>query len=118
MTEKREAGDTRSISETINSLGWALFFVWLGVALLFDVGWGVGLVGVGAITLAGQAARKYFGLPLEGFWAVVGFIFLLGGTWELFEITLPLLPLLLIGAGLVLLIGALGGRHLARRSHG
>jgi len=47
-----------------------------------------------------------------------GLIFLLGGAWELYEITVPLLPLLLIGAGLVLLIGVLGGRHLARRSHG
>jgi hypothetical protein len=118
MTEKRHVGTTRSIGETLDSLGWALFFVWLGVALLLDVGWGVGLVGVGVITLGGQAARKYFGLPLEGFWSVVGLIFLLGGAWELFEITVPLLPLLLIGAGLVLLIGVFGGRHLAGRSPG
>ena len=117
MVEEQEGGERRSdLAERLDSLGWALFFVWVGAALLLDVSWGVGLLGVGVITLGGQAARKYFGLQLEGFWALVGSFFLIGGVWELFEITVPLLPLLLIGAGVALFIGVFGGRYLARRS--
>ena len=118
MVEEQEGGERRSdLAERLDSLGWALFFVWVGAAaLLLDVSWGVGLLGVGVITLGGQAARKYVGLQMEDFGALVGSFFLIGGVWELFEITVALLPLLLIGAGVALFIGVFGGRHLARRS--
>ena len=106
------------LAARLDSVGWALFFIWVGVALLLDVGWGIGLLGVGAITLGGQAARMTFGLRLEGFWAILGIIFLLGGIWELYGITVPLLPLLLIAAGVAVIIGAFAGRHLAGRTHG
>lgn len=39
--------------------------MWVGVAFLAAVGWGVGLLGVGIIALGGQATRKYFALKLE-----------------------------------------------------
>ncbi|MDH3254839.1 MAG: hypothetical protein OEM62_07610 [Acidobacteriota bacterium] len=119
MTEEDNGGSGRKvgIAKTLESLGWALFFIWVGMALLLDVGWGVGLLGVGVITLLGQAARKYFGLQLEGFWALVGLFFIMGGVWELFEIAVPLLPLLLIGAGVAVFIGTFCGKHLARRSN-
>lgn len=118
MVEGQEASEKRrGLAAKLDSLGWALFFIWVGAALLLDLGWGVGLLGVGIITLGGQVARKYFGLRLEGFWAIVGIIFVLGGVWELYGITVPLLPLLLIAAGVAVIIGVFGGRHLARRTH-
>jgi hypothetical protein len=55
----------------------------IGVALMAGIGWGPGLLGVGVITLAGQVSRKYFGLAVEPFWAVVALFFVLGGVWEL-----------------------------------
>ena len=90
-----------------DAIGWALFFIWVGTGFQLDVGWGVGLVGIGAIVLGGQVARRYSHLKLEAGWVVCGSLFLLGGLWELFGVTLPLFPVLFIVAGLALLISTL-----------
>jgi hypothetical protein len=93
----------------LDATGWGLFFIWTGIAFLGDVGWGVGLLGVGIIPLGVQAARKYLGLQLEGFWVAVGFFFVAGGIWKLFNIQLGLLPILCIAAGVALLGSRLVG---------
>lgn len=92
-----------------HAAGWGTFFLWVGIALLTDVGWGVGLLGVGLITLAGQAARTHFDLPLEGFALFLAALFRLGGVWELFQVELHLAPVLMVIAGIGLLISALRG---------
>ncbi len=48
----------RFLIKKLDAIGWGLFFIWKGAALIADVGWGVGLLGVGIITLGAQAARK------------------------------------------------------------
>jgi hypothetical protein len=63
----------------------------------------MGLLGVGIIILGGQVARKYLALKRAGFWFMVGFLFTLGGIWELFRVQVGLVPILCIIAGLVLL---------------
>jgi len=95
------------VARTLDSVGWGLFFAWVGFALLMDLSWGIGLLGVGAITLGGQAARWYFGLALEGFWVAVGVLFTLGGIWESLGIEVSLVPIVLILVGAVLLLSAL-----------
>jgi len=67
---------------------------------MWDVGWGVGLLGVRLITLAGQAARQYVHLKPEGFWVVVGALFLIGGLGALYQLEIPMGPLVLMVAGL------------------
>ena len=88
----------------LETIGWALFFIWVGIAFLLKLGFGIGLLGVGIITLGGQIARTYYKLKIEAFWVVIGILFLLGGFWELFEPRLPLVPVVLIVAGLVMLL--------------
>ena len=83
--------------------GWALFFIWVGIAWLADIGLGVGLLGVAAITLGMQATRKVFGVNVEGFWILVGLGFAVGGLWEWLDVQLPLAPIVLIAVGVVLL---------------
>ncbi len=95
------------LNTRLDAAGWGLFFVWIGIALVSGVGWGAGLLGVGIITLGGQAARKYFGLRAEAFWVLVGSLFSIGGIWELAYIQLGLLPILCIAIGLVLLASTL-----------
>jgi hypothetical protein len=85
-------------------VGWGLFFVWIGLAWLLNVGTGIGLLGVGVITLGMQAVRKYFNLKSEGFWVVIGVLFVAGGLSELLQVELPLAPILIIVAGLAVLI--------------
>lgn len=100
-------GNTLIVAHKLDAAGWGLFFVWVGVALMANIGWGLGLLGVGAIMLAGQVARRYFGLAIEGFWVVVGLFVAVGGVWELLGVRFSLVPIILIVAGMGLLFSAL-----------
>ncbi len=98
----------------LDAVGWGLFFIWIGIAFLADVGWGVGLLGVGVIALGTQVARKYLGLPVHSFWLLIGIAFVLCGLWQLLNIQLAeglilggLLPMLLVALGIVLIFSGL-----------
>ena len=106
----------RALAHKLDALGWGLFFIWLGYVLLADVGPGVALLGIGIIIWGGQLARLSFKLSLEGFWAVVGTGFVLGGVWQILETQLPLFPVLLILAGLAVIFTTFlrRGRHSVR----
>lgn len=99
------------LDQKLDAAGWGLFFLWVGIALLLDVGWGVGLLGVGIITLGEQAVRRYLGIGLDGFWVVVGLIFLVGGMWELAKIQISMLPFLIILAGVAIFASAFRRRR-------
>ncbi len=109
--DEANAAASHSLAKKLDAVGWGLFFVWVGIAFLADLGLGVGLLGVGVITLGEQAVRAFSNLKLEGFWVVIGLLFLLGGIWELFEPEVELIPVLLILVGLVWLASALWGKH-------
>lgn len=100
----------RGIARKLEAAGWGTFFIWVAIAILAEFAVGIALLGVGAITLAGQAARKFFALGLEGFWVVVGLSFLIGGLGQLFAPRLPLVPVLLLLAGGALIVAAVRGR--------
>ena len=100
------------LTRRLEVLSWGAFFVWLGYAFLADVGWGVGLIGVGVIILGEQAARALFRLGIEVFWFVVGTLFVLGGAWELLNVEIELVPVLLIALGVTMLGFGLSGKHL------
>lgn len=94
----------------LNAVGWGLFFIWIGAALLTHLGWGVGLLGVGVITLGGQAARIHSGLRLDGFGIGVGVLFVVAGLCHLLGVQVDFTPLLCVIAGLTLLASAVVGR--------
>jgi len=98
------------LHKKLDAAGWGLFFIWIGIALFARVGWEAGLLGVGIIILGVQLTRNYFGLKLEGFWVVAGFLFVLGGVWELFNVQFGLLPILCIAVGVALLVSTLVGK--------
>ena len=113
--EELEMTERLHLAKKLEAVGWGLFFVWVGVAFLANFGVGVGLLGVGVITLGVQAARKSSNLKLEGFWVVVGLLFMVGGFWELFEAKLALVPFLLIVAGLALLVSAVRSKKMSKK---
>lgn len=97
--------------QQLSAIAWGLLFVWVGVAVLFGVGWGYGLLGVGAIILGSQVAHLMVGeFRLDWFSTIVGLIFLLGGIWTLFSIQVGLVPILCIAAGVALMLSALTSR--------
>ena len=80
-----------------------MFFIWVGVAWLADFGIGIGLLGIAAITLGMQGLRKAYGVPVEGFWILVGLGFAIAGLWHWIDIQRPFAPFILIAMGVALL---------------
>ena len=87
-----------------DAAGWALFFIWVGIAWLAEVSLAVGLLGVAAITLGMQAIRKISGVRVEGFWVLVGLGFAVAGSWQWVDVEKPLAPIVLIAIGVALLV--------------
>ncbi len=115
-TQALKSAEGTKLNRKLEAVGWSLFFIWTAIAFFAHIGWGVGLLGVGIIILGAQAARKYYALKLEGFWLVVGFFFVAGGIWKLFNIQLGLLPILCVVAGIVLLGSRLIGSRESDRA--
>lgn len=100
------------LEKKLEGWGWGLFFVWVGIAFLTDLGWGLGLLGVSVITLGVQLFRVNGGLKAEGFWVVAGLLFLVGGLWEmLLESEFPMVPILLVVIGVALIWSTVGGKR-------
>ena len=111
--EELEDVNLQDMAHKLSATGWALFFIWIGIAFLAKFSVAVGMLGIGCITLGMQATRKQFKLQLEWFWIVVGILFFVGGLWELFKMDISLVPFILILGGIVLLISIFRGkRHL------
>lgn len=96
--------DRHDRSSRFDAAGWAIFFIWVGVAWLADVGTGVGLLGIAAITLGMQGLRRIYRVPVDRFWVLLGIGFAIAGFWQWFDIQKPLAPFILIAAGVALLI--------------
>ncbi|MHA2113845.1 MAG: hypothetical protein ACW98W_20505 [Candidatus Hodarchaeales archaeon] len=112
--EEQRTTEQRSLEKMLEVTAWGLFFIWVGVAFLTNLSFAVGLLGVGIITLVGQLARKYFNLKIEGFWIVVGLLFVIGGIWDLLDIKFQLVPILIIIAGLVMIISVIRSKRLVK----
>jgi hypothetical protein len=95
----------------LDSFAWGAFFIWIGVAIFANVSWGWWFVGVGIIILVSETIRRTRGLAASGFWIVCGAMFLVGGVWEILNITISLAPFFLIAFGLVVVWKAIAGDH-------
>ena len=102
--------EQRDAIKRITTIGWGMFFIWLGFVLMINAGSGFILLGVGLISLGMQVARKYSGLDSDGFWVVVGALFVIVGIWEMFEIKMPIMSVFLIVIGGAFLVSALKGK--------
>lgn len=94
----------------LDVFAWSFFFLWIGIALLSNLNWGIGLLGVGIIILGKQVTRKYLAFGFETFGVVCGVLFVLGGIWELLSVRISLVPVVCIAAGAALLLSALFGK--------
>ncbi|MDQ9169355.1 hypothetical protein Q8A64_02905 [Oxalobacteraceae bacterium R-40] len=74
--------ERRALIKKLDAVGWDLFFIWIGIAFLADVGWGMRLLGMGIITLGVQMARMRINLPIEGFTLMMGIYLLVAGAWR------------------------------------
>lgn len=107
MTQTSAIQEKSATWRRVDAFGWALSFIWLGVALLANVGWAWLLIGLGAITLGSQAALRAYHEKTSGFWIACGLVLLASGLWQLFGLTWPLMPILFILLGVGFLWSAL-----------
>jgi len=102
--------DSMRKNRNIDALAWGALFIWWGITLLIQFPAGTGLIGVGLILLAANAARYFQGLPLSGFTTTIGILALAWGVLELagtvLPFELPVFPILLIVLGLMILFGS------------
>ena len=102
--DRGEDNAARSERESaLDAVGWAALFIWVGTTWLLNVEFGVMLVGIGIVMLLVQGARRLFRVRVEGFWVLVGCGFFAAGYWELWNVGIPLAPVILIVAGVGLL---------------
>ncbi len=105
MQEARhEVSGEELFSRKVATAVWGLLLIWIGAALLLHWGWGVGLLGAGAILLVAQAVRRSRRVKVDGFGLAVGVVLVACGIWNLFDVALELAPLLCIGFGIALLV--------------
>jgi hypothetical protein len=97
----RKTGD---VAHKLDAVGWGLFLIWLGIVLLAKAQTSVALLGIGIIMLGVQLARVALKLRPEGFWFVAGLLFIVGALWQLANTRIPLVPILLIAAGVALVL--------------
>jgi len=96
-----------TVAGRIDSAAWGLFFLWTGIALLLDVGWGIGLLGVGILVLAMQAVRRGFGLKPDRLPLFVGGAITLAAVWKLAAIDTSPGSILLIVLGMAVVVRAI-----------
>lgn len=116
VPEKEEKEEPQKVPKSdlarkLDAVGWGLFLIWIGVVLLARAEASLALLGIGVIIVGVQMARVFLKLNPEGFWLVVGLLFVVGGIWQLLDAKLPLVPILLIVAGLALLLTRFLPRH-------
>ncbi len=103
-------------NRNIDALAWGALFIWWGLTLLIKFPAGVGLIGVGVILLAANAARYFQGMGLSAFSTTIGVLALVWGVLELagtvLPFALPVFPILLIILGLMVVFGR-GSERLA-----
>ena len=98
-------------SRQADAISWALFFIWIGVAMWIGIGWATALLGVSIIVLGTQAVLYARGKKVDGFWTACGAVLLASGIWLMFGLAMPLVPVLLVVLGAWMLASALFGVH-------
>lgn len=97
-------GTHTTFARSIDAAGWALFFMWVGVALLAGFSWTVSLIGTALIILSVQAILLFRRESLDVFMAAVGAVLLVGAVADIYSSIWSLFPALLIVVGIAMFV--------------
>ena len=88
-------------------IGTGLLAVWIGIAWFFDLGWGIGLLGVGGVYLIGQAWRVLLrGMSVLWEMIAVGVVCSAAGAATLLGFELRIGAVILVGIGCLMIFSA------------
>jgi hypothetical protein len=96
-----------TFARSIDSAGWALFFIWAGTALLAKISWNWWLAGTAILILGAQAALLLGRERLDTFMLALGVVLLAGSIADMLGCAWSLVPALLIVIGLMMLSASL-----------
>ena len=99
-----------SLARSVDSVGWALFFIWSGASLIADIGWTWWLAGTGTIVLGIQGALLFRGGRPDFFMVAIGLVLIAGSIADRLGSDWSFVPALLIAIGLAMLADSLLGR--------
>lgn len=109
--------ETRRLERRLGTASWGAFLLWVGICFVVGLSWGIGLIGVAIIIWLMQAIRGALKLGGEGLWLAIGALFGAAGLWDLFDVQVAFVSVVLVAIGAALLLAALvGGRK--RHQHG
>jgi hypothetical protein len=77
----------------IDTTGWGLFFLWVGVSHVASVGWGIAILGTGIISLGIQFARRLSGLAVDRWSVGFGACLSVAGLVQWLEVPVGTAPL-------------------------
>lgn len=82
ITERESSREPQlPLAATVDSAGWGVFLIWVGLALYGRLGWAVFFLGTGGLLLVGQAVRRSVGSNVDWFAVVLGiFLVVVGGS--------------------------------------
>lgn len=103
----RTIGANSTFVRKVDSIGWAIFFVGIGAAMLADVGWTWSMVGIAVIVFGVQAALFFRGERIDVFMLSVGLVLLVGAVADMLGSPWSLIPVLLIVIGVAMLVNAI-----------
>lgn len=106
---RKRLGRNSTFVRSVDAIGWALFFMWVGIALLASFSWTVSLVGTAAIILVVQGTLLLRGERLDVFMAAIGVVLLIGAFADVYGSPWSLFPTLLIVIGIAMLVDTLRG---------
>jgi hypothetical protein len=104
------AADREALGKKLDKGGWGVALIWIGIAVIFNLGWENGLFGLGVITLAGQLLRRLADLSTDWFAVALGICLCLVGLKSVLGIDLggiDLLPILSIALGIAFVLSAI-----------
>jgi hypothetical protein len=91
-----------ALNNRLDAIGWGLFLIMIGglwLAPKETVPEGTWLIGTGFIILGLAVARYLNGIEIGWFWVGLGILALGSGLGDIFGLSLPVFPILLIIAG-------------------
>ena len=105
--EQKQKMNKRVLDKRLESIGWALFFIMIGVLLIVPEGFfpeGTWLLGTAIVILGFEGIRYLLKIKINVFWIGIGGLFLIFGIDELYALDLPIIPIFIILFGISLLL--------------
>lgn len=104
MHGNAKIGINSTFAKKLDAAGWGLFFLWVGTAMLMDVGWNWSILGIGLIVMGVQFALLAGGYKVDIFMLALGTLLIGSAALDAASLNWTIFPLALVVFGAVILL--------------